>query len=639
MMKKITTGLAITFLGISAMMAQTQRVILYEEFTGENCPPCASTNPGLTSLMHSPGNYADKILMVRYQCNIPSAPGAGSLYQDNPSEVGTRQSYYSVPFAPYARFNGIELPDIAGGGANDGHAGLLTQNHINDSSIVNAPFSLDIFYGFNTAQDSVTITATVTAAMAMASSPLVLHMAMEEAHIVFTTAPGTNGEKIFDDVMRKMVPSASGTTLNTTWTLGQQQVVTLKAKIPTYIKNKNQLCFVGWIQNTTTKRVHNAGYGKLNVDMGALNLGATASCGTTFAPSVVVKNAGTSTITSYSLTYKIDAGTTTTISGTGTPLAGGASTTVVLPTATYALGSHSVTANTSMPNGSADMFVGNDAMSLSYFYVYGPAVPAPIIEGFQGGTFPPTNWGRTNGGSLTYQWVSGNYGGFQVTTKGAFMNLWDAPAGDIDVLYLPDADMTGMITGQLSFDIGKGKIPGQADRMMIQVSTDCGVSWTTVYDKDDDTGLSTTTFSTAAWFPSSASQWRTDNVNMNAYAGQANVMVKFVTISDYSQNIFLDNINLSGTTGINTVQNLANFSVYPNPASTEANVTVSLVKSENVSVNVYNSIGALVFSENKAMPAGDNSVTINTAAFAKGLYNVTISTNQESSTKKLIVTK
>jgi hypothetical protein len=636
-MKKITTAFALACLTAGALTAQTQRVILYEEFTGENCPPCASTNPGLHQLLHTPGNYSTKIVAVKYQCAIPSAPGPGSLYQDNTSEVNTRQTYYNVPFAPYARFNGIEIPDP--GGSSNGHAGLLTQNHINDSSIVNAPFSLDMVYGFNTAQDSVTITATITAAQAMSGSSLVLHVAMEEAEIHFTTAPGTNGEKDFYDVMRKMVPSASGTAINSTWTNGQQQVVTLKAKIPTYIKNKNQLCFVGWIQNVTNKRVHNAGFAKLNVDMGATALGATASCGTTFAPSVVVKNWGTSTVTSYSLTYKIDAGTTTTIAGTGTPLAGGASTTVTLPSGTYALGTHTLTANTSMPNGSADMFAGNDALGTQYFYVFGSAVSAPVTEAFQGSSFPPANWGVINGGSVTYKWISGNYGGFQASTKGAYMNLWDAPAGDVDELVLPAVDLSGLVTAQLTFDLAKGKIPGQADRMKIVVSGDCGVTWTTVYDKDDDTGLSTTTYSTAAYFPSSAAQWRTDNVNMNAYAGNASVLVKFVTISDYSQNIFLDNINLSGTTGIGTVQNISNVSLYPNPSTTEANLTVSLIRGEKVAINVYNALGALVYSETRNLAAGDNTVMLNTASWGSGVYNVTLGANGELSTKKLTVTK
>ncbi len=641
-MKKITSALAIVCLGISSMMAQTQRTILYEEFTGENCGPCASTNPGLTSLMHSPGNYPDKILMVRYQCNIPSAPGAGSLYADNPTEVATRQTYYSVPFAPYARFNGIVLPDIAGGGANNGHAGLLTQNDITDSSTTNAPFSLGIVYGFNVAQDSVFITATITAAQAMAASNLVLHMAMEESYIHFNTAPGSNGEKDFYDVMRKMVPSTSGTTLNGggAWTNGQSQVVILKAKIPTYIKNKNQLCFVGWIQNVTSKRVHQSAYGKLNLDMGALGLGQNASCVTTFAPSITVKNAGTNSITSYSVTYKIDGGALTTIAGTGTPLAGGATTMVMLPSATYALGTHTVTASTSMPNGSPDMFVGNDAMGTQYFYVFGSTIVAPVVEGFQGGIFPPASWGIINGGNATYKWVSGAYGGFQASTKCSFLDLWDSPAGDVDELVMPAMDLSTFNTAQMTFDIAKGLIPGQADRLKIVASSDCGVTWTTLYDKDDNTGLSTTTFSTAAYFPASANEWRTDNVSMTAFAGQASVLVKFIAISAYSQNIFIDNINLSGTTGIHaTTGNFANLSVYPNPASSDVNITVSLIKSENVTVNIYNSLGALVHSEVKNMQAGDTNVTLSTANLSNGMYSVTVSTGNQISSKKLNVTK
>ncbi|HXB41454.1 MAG TPA: T9SS type A sorting domain-containing protein [Bacteroidia bacterium] len=637
-MKKITSALAIACLGISTMVAQTQRTILYEEFTGENCGPCASTNPGLTSLMHSPGNYPDKILMVRYQCNIPSAPGAGSLYQDNPTEVATRQTYYSVPFAPYARFNGIVLPDLSGG-SNNGHAGLLTQTYINDSSIVNAPFSLGIVYGFSVAQDSVIITATITAAQAFNSSSLLLHMAMEEAQIHFTTAPGSNGEKDFYDVMRKMVPSAAGTVLNAAWTNGQSQVITLKAKLPTYIKNKNQLCFVGWIQDNTSKRVHQAAYGKLNLDMGALGLGVNASCTTTFAPSVTVKNCGTNTITSYSLTYKIDAGTVTTIAGTGTPLAGGATTTVMLPSGTYAIGTHTVTANTSMPNGSPDMFVGNDAIGPVFFYVFGSTVASPVIEGFQSGTFPPTNWGIINGGSAAYTWASAAYGGYQASSTCSFMDWWDAPAGDVDEMVLPAVNMSTLNTAQMTFDIAKGMIPGQADRLQILASSDCGVTWVTMYDKDDNTGLSTTTYSTAAYFPAASTEWRTDNVNFNAFAGKSEVMVKFVGTSAYSQNIFIDNINLSGTTGIKTVNNVTNLSVYPNPASSEVNLTVSLIKGENVSVHIYNNLGELVYSDNKNMFAGDNHIVVNSANLANGMYTVTVSAGTAFSTKKLTISK
>lgn len=639
-MKKITSAIAVVCLGISTLTAQTQRTILYEEFTGENCGPCASTNPGLTNLIHSPGNFPDKIVLVRYQCNIPSAPGPGSLYQDNPTEVATRQSYYSVPFAPYARFNGIVLPDPSG--SNNGHAALLTQTYINDSATTNAPFSLGIVYGFNATLDSVTVTATITAAQNFTSGSLVLHMAMEEAAIHFTTAPGSNGEKDFYDVMRKMVPNASGTALSTTnWTSGQTQVVTLKAPIPTYIKNKNQICFVGWIQDVASKRVHQSGYGKLNVDMGALSLGASASCLTTFAPSITVKNCGTNPVTSYSLTYSIDGGTPATIAGTGTPLAAGATTNVMLPSGTYAVGTHTVTASTSMPNGSADMFAGNDAMATQFFYVApSTIVSAPVVEGFQGGTFPPANWGVINGGDPTYTWISGNYGGFQASTKCAYMDLWDAPNGDVDEMVLAPINLSGFTTAQMSFDIAKGLIPGQADRMKIVASSDCGSTWVTLYDKDDNTGLSTTTYSTAAYFPAASTEWRTDNVTMNSMAGNAEVLVKFITISAYSQNIFIDNINLQGAVGIKSITKaMANVSVYPNPATSEVNLTVSLNHAQMVNVNIYNSMGELVYSDKKNMSAGDNNMALSTAALSNGMYTVRVATQDEFASKKLTITK
>ncbi len=252
-MKKITTLAAVLCLGINALTAQTQRTILYEEFTGENCPPCAGTNPYVDAAINP--NFPAKIILLRYQCNIPSAPGAGSLYADNSSEVGTRQTYYAVPFAPYARFNGQHLPDPQSGG-NDGHAVFIDPqyypNIINDSAIVNAPFGLSLTYSFNAAADSVTINATVTAAMAYNSSTLKLQVSMSEAEIHFAAPTGSNGEKDFYHVMRKMIPNASGTTLQTAWTNGGQQSFVLKAKVPTYIHDKSQIEIVAFVEEQRT---------------------------------------------------------------------------------------------------------------------------------------------------------------------------------------------------------------------------------------------------------------------------------------------------------------------------------------------------------------------------------------------------
>ena len=71
-MKKNLLSFSLVMLGITAF-AQTPRLSLYEEFTGETCPPCASTNPGLNTLLALPTNTT-KIVPIKWQVPIPSAP-------------------------------------------------------------------------------------------------------------------------------------------------------------------------------------------------------------------------------------------------------------------------------------------------------------------------------------------------------------------------------------------------------------------------------------------------------------------------------------------------------------------------------------------------------------------------------------
>ena len=81
-------------------------------------------------------------------------------------------------------------------------------------------------------------------------------------------------------------------------------------------------------------------------------------------------------------------------------------------------------------------------------------------------------------------------------------------------------------------------------------------------------------------------------------------------------------------------------SIYPNPASTLANIAMSLNSDENVTVNVYNALGALVYSENNGkLSAGEHLININTEHFANGIYNVTISTGKGMITKKVVINK
>lgn len=645
-MKKITTLAAIACLGMSTLTAQTQRTILYEEFTGENCPPCASTNPYVDAQINP--NMPAKIILLRYQCNIPSAPGAGSLYQDNTSEVATRQTYYSVPFAPYARFNGIELPDASGQG-NNGHAIFIDPtyypNIINDSAIVNAPFGITLTHSFNTAADSVTINATVTAAMAMNSSALKLHISISEAEIHFMAPTGSNGEKDFYHVMRKMVPNASGTALQTTWTNGASQNFTFKVKVPTYIHDKSKIEIVGFVEDdgtgATNRRVHNAAYSapiQFTDDAAATAIGSlnTLSCSTTLNPVATITNNGSNTISNVTVNYKVDAGTVSNVPYSGS-IAPGATATVAIPAITSTAGSHTLTVYTSAPNGNTDINPNNDATK-SLFTIIGTAVNAPIVEPFTSTTYPPANWSVIDPDHDNIGWSRISAAGSSSGGGASRVYFYNSPPGNIDELYLPYNNLG--TSSQLTFYVAGAPYTASTpenDKLEFLVSTDCGQTWSTLYSKSGTT-LYTTAATTSSFAPTTAAQWRMETVNLSAYNSMSNLLMKFMGTSDYGNNVFVDDVNLTTVTGIsNNNGNVLFSTVYPNPATTSTDVLVTLSETETISVSVVNLLGQSVFGESKSMNPGDNHVKINTASLANGLYNVVITTQKGNIVHKLTV--
>jgi hypothetical protein len=79
--------------------------------------------------------------------------------------------------------------------------------------------------------------------------------------------------------------------------------------------------------------------------------------------------------------------------------------------------------------------------------------------------------------------------------------------------------------------------------------------------------------------------------------------------------------------------------VYPNPsAAGSTNLSFNLNNTEQVKVNVYNTLGQVVLSiDANDLVQGANSITLNTESFAKGVYTVKIEGNGFSSMEKFII--
>jgi hypothetical protein len=77
--------------------------------------------------------------------------------------------------------------------------------------------------------------------------------------------------------------------------------------------------------------------------------------------------------------------------------------------------------------------------------------------------------------------------------------------------------------------------------------------------------------------------------------------------------------------------------VYPNPASEEVSIDLSLTQSSDVTVRVINSLGAVVYMSSERMDMGSNQHRIDLNELENGIYHVNITVNNSTISERLSV--
>lgn len=221
------------------------KLVLLEDFANVSCTPCVTSNKIIEQLVNK--SYGTKKLVaIKFPTNFPSPNDP--FYLANKPDCDARRSYYTVNIAPTTIIDGIERPLSTDS--------ISIKEKIDAQLLKPAQFKIEIADSIAGNLYMIKVKATLIDQANIDFTNLVLHTVVTETEIEFATPPGSNGETKFFDVMRKMLPSNQGESLETL-----EQDLSMSFEFQTTINagwNQAHLNTVVFIQNKQTKEVYQA---------------------------------------------------------------------------------------------------------------------------------------------------------------------------------------------------------------------------------------------------------------------------------------------------------------------------------------------------------------------------------------------
>lgn len=540
--------------------AQSMRMLLAEGFTSSTCGPCASQNPAFDALLH---NNMDKITSIKYHMSWP-APGNDPMYLHNTVDNNARRSYYNVNSVPHVQLNGNVF---------SGMPSQINQNTINTHANQPAVLDIKLHHRLSDAQDSIFVTMLIKANEAVSGS-LVAHIAVIEKEIHFTTAPGTNGEKDFYNVMKALIPSRNGTLLPA---LQANEYVIIEAgwKLAN-VYNINQLAAVAFVQNNTSKYIYQAANSTTDpltpfytndAEVISIENGMAFNCNGKMSPKAVITNNSADPLTAATVEFAVNGEVVQTVNWTGS-LAFRQTATVDAGLINFGLlNSNNLTATITTVNGGADGYAANNVFTLPF--ASAPILTQPITVYILLNTKPQeTSWEVLNANGEVVQ-----SGGPYATPGAVITQVLEIPQGACYEFVMKDAAGNGLCCGD-------------------------GIGFYAILEGNNTTPIF------------SGQSFGYEERNQIAY----------------------------GYVGVDELNTSNELKLSPNPASNAFNYNVSLEKAGNVKITIYDLNGRLIIRDIiRDLEAGSHTLTQSVRELEGGVYMVNIETENTSRTARLMV--
>lgn len=290
---------------------------------------------------------------------------------------------------------------------------------------------------------------------------------------------------------------------------------------------------------------------------------------------------------------------------------------------------------------------GSDTYTASnYVIVTSGATGAstPIVEGFETIILPGTaDWFIDNEASSSSAFETTSLTGFTGTHALRLQNHSGNTTGTKDVVVTPPFSLVNTTATKAYFRVAyANRGTGSSDVLKGFVSNDCGATWTQRYIKTAGALQTVPTLVTNSFTPANGAidttQWRQDFMNLGSFSNDPNVRLKFEFTFDTGNNLYIDDINISGVVGLGEINIDADqLALAPNPSNGSTSLSFNLLHKNNVVITITDVLGKQVDQITKSdLTPGDYSYIINTP-WNKGVYFVQVASGEQFITKKLIV--
>ncbi len=350
---------------------------------------------------------------------------------------------------------------------------------------------------------------------------------------------------------------------------------------------------------------------------------AAINCASPITPQVTVKNAGTQNVVSFSVTYIVDNGSSSTTNFTGLNIPANQQMSFTLtPDFSVALGPHNIQvyiSNVTTASGAPDPNQTNDTLR-KVFSLVGTS-PVQLSEGFESTTFPPMKWAIDNPDqAITWERTT-----TAAKTGSASMVIrnFDYPAGSTTDKFVSPVIINSTVLDSLfvSFDLAynPGAIINNTDTLEILVTTDCGLTFSSVLKKSGSQ-LQTSVSASGGRFIPTVADWKNIKNSITEYVGKQNFQVYFVASGNHQNNIYIDNIQIFGIT-LPAPLKLKGYDIYPNPFSSSFVIQSLLPPVNLLSVQIFNVHGQKVW-EQILDGKGSQLIPVDLGNLSSGVYIV-----------------